>query len=104
MLSKRLNIARMLHRRVKAKVLTDSLACPADVKFAPTSSPSSQMEWHMHVADKVDQELEGFARDGVLQVATLFDPVVKQIRGVTYSPEDVYFLGAIPSLRPREEA
>ena len=58
----------------------------------------------MQISDKMDQELERLARNGILQVATRLDPLTEQIRSVTYSPEDVHILLAFPSLRTREGA
>ena len=56
----------------------------------------------MQVSSEVDQELEGFVRDRILRIATLFDPSSEQIGSIPYAPEDVYILLALPPFRTGE--
>ena len=94
----------MLHKQSKSSLLTGSLGPPLDGNVVRASQPSDRVERHVHVSDKVDQELERIGRSGVLQVATLLDPPTKDIRIVSYGTEDVYVFYAFPSLRSGEEA
>ena len=58
----------------------------------------------MQVSNEVDQELESLARDRIVEVTALLNPLAEQVRGVTYGPENVHVLGTFPSLRAREGA
>ena len=88
----------------RRKSLTDFPVRPLDINIVRTSFSANQMERHMQVPDEMDQELEGFARNGVRRVTALIDPLTEQIGSVTDSPEDIRILVAFPSLGTWEEA
>jgi len=86
------------------KLLTRNTPIPSDLVTVTTTVPTSQMQGHMQVAHKMDQELKGLFRDGITFRSSGFNPLGQQSSSVPNTAQHVDPFVAVPALGSREQA